>query len=177
MSPGTPAARERWIDISVGLHDGMVHWPDNPPVQIGLVLAIDQGTASNVSKLSTGVHSGTHMDAPLHYFRDGKSIDAMPLEAAMGRARVIEIHDTKSIKVAELEPRRIQRGERLLFKIINSTHYWQSDAFEKHFVSLSKEAAEHLANARIQTGGDYLSVRAISQMARKPTTPCSVRGS
>ena len=47
MSPGTPAAREQWIDISVGLHDGMVHWPDNPPVQIGLVLAIDQGAVRN----------------------------------------------------------------------------------------------------------------------------------
>lgn len=155
----SPAAREQWIDISVGLHDGMVHWPDNPPVQIGLMLAIDQGAVSNVSKLSMGVHSGTHMDAPLHFFRDGKSIDAMPLEAAMGRARVIEIHDPESVKVAELEPHRIQQGECLLFKTINSTHYWQTNAFEKHFVYLSKEAAEYLANARIQTVGvDYLSV-------------------
>ena len=159
MSPGTPAAKEQWIDISVGLHDGMVHWPDNPPVQIGFMLAIDQGAVSNVSKLSMGVHSGTHMDAPLHFFRDGKSIDAIPLEAAMGPARVIEIHDTESIKVAELEPHRIQWGERLLFKTINSTHYWRTDVFEKHFVFLSKEAADYLANARIQTVGvDYLSV-------------------
>jgi arylformamidase len=149
MSPGTPAAREQWIDISVGLHDGMIHWPDNPPVQIGLVLAIEQGAVSNVSKLSMGVHSGTHMDAPFHFFRDGKSIDAMPEDAAMGRARVIEIQDTESIKVAELESHRIQRGERLLFKTINLTHYWQTDVFEKHFVFLSKEAAEYLANARI----------------------------
>src|SRR5215471_2712242 len=122
MASGTPAGREKWIDISVGLHDGMVHWPDNPPVQIGLVLAMAKGDVCNVSKLSMGVHTGTHMDAPFHFFQDGKSIDAMPLEAAMGRARVIEIQDTKSIKVAELEPHHIQMGERILFKTINSTY-------------------------------------------------------
>lgn len=143
----------------MGLHDGMVHWPDNPPVQIGFVLAMNKGAVSNVSKLSMGVHSGTHMDAPLHFFQDGKSIDTMPLETVLGRAQVIEIHDTESIKVAELEPHCIQQGERLLFKTINSTRYWQTDAFEKHFVYLSKETAEYLANARIQTVGvDYLSV-------------------
>jgi arylformamidase len=107
MSQGTQAVSEQWIDISLGLHDGMVHWPDNPPVQIGFVKAIDKGDVSNVSKMSMGVHSGTHMDAPLHFLQDGKSIDTMPLEASIGRARVIEIQDTESIKVAELEHHRI----------------------------------------------------------------------
>jgi hypothetical protein len=137
MSQGTQAVSEQWIDISLGLHDGMVHWPDNPPVQIGFVKAIDKGDVSNVSKMSMGVHSGTHMDAPLHFLQDGKSIDTMPLEASIGRARVIEIQDTESIKVAELEHHRIQMGERLLFKTINSTHYWQTDAFEKNFVFIA----------------------------------------
>ena len=159
MSQGTQAVSEQWIDISLGLHDGMVHWPDNPPVQIGFVMAIDKGDVCNVSKISMGVHSGTHMDAPLHFLQDGKSIDAMPLSAAIGRARVIEIQDTESIKVAELEHHRIQMGERILFKTINSTHYWQTDAFEKNFVFISQEAAEYLGKVRVQTVGvDYLSV-------------------
>ncbi len=159
MSQGTQAVSEQWIDISLGLHDGMVHWPDNPPVQIGFVKAIDKGDVSNVSKMSMGVHSGTHMDAPLHFLQDGKSIDTMPLEASIGRARVIEIQDTESIKVAELEHHRIQRGERILFKTINSTRYWQTDAFEKNFVFISQEAAEYLGKVRVQTiGVDYLSV-------------------
>lgn len=159
MSQGTQAVSEQWIDISLGLHDGMVHWPDNPPVQIGFVKAIDKGDVSNVSKMSMGVHSGTHMDAPLHFLQDGKSIDTMPLEASIGRARVIEIQDTESIKVAELEYHRIQMGERILFKTINSTRYWQTGAFEKNFVFISQEAAEYLGKVRVQTiGVDYLSV-------------------
>lgn len=159
MSQGTQAVSEQWIDISLGLHDGMVHWPDNSPVQIGFVKAIDKGDVSNVSKMSMGVHSGTHMDAPLHFLQDGKSIDTMPLEASIGRARVIEIQDTESIKVAELEYHRIQMGERILFKTINSTRYWQTGAFEKNFVFISQEAAEYLGKVRVQTiGVDYLSV-------------------
>src|SRR5207245_9060878 len=48
---------------------------------------------------------------------------------------------------------------RILFKTINSTHYWQTDAFEKNFVFISKEAAEYLGKVRVQTVGvDYLSV-------------------
>jgi len=95
----------------------------------------------------------------ISFFQDGKSIDTMPLSATIGRARVIEIQDTESIKVAELEQYRIQMGERLLFKTINSTQYWQTDAFEKNFVFISQEAAEYLGKVRVQTiGVDYLSV-------------------
>ncbi len=159
MSQGTQAVSEQWIDISIGLHDGMVHWPDNPPVQISFVLAIEKGHASNVSKISMGAHTGTHIDAPLHFIQDGQSIDNMPLSATIGRARVIEIQDTESIKVAELEHHRIQIGERILFKTINSTHYLQTDEFEKKYVFISKEAAEYLVKVRVQTVGvDYLSV-------------------
>src|SRR5437660_11964514 len=104
MSQGTQAVSEQWIDISLGLHDGMVHWPDNPPVQIGFVKAIDKGDVWNVSKISMGVHSGTHVDAPLHFFQDGKSIETMSLSGANGTASVIEIEDAESVKVAELEP-------------------------------------------------------------------------
>src|SRR5258707_15890958 len=89
-----------WIDISVSLHDGMVHWPDNPSVVIDYMLSMDRGDVCNVTKFSMGAHTGTHMDAPLHFLRDGASIDTMPLAATMGRARVIEINDPEAIKPA-----------------------------------------------------------------------------
>ena len=65
---------EDWIDISVPLHTGMVHWPDNPPVVIERMLDIERGDVATVSKLSMGVHTGTHMDAPRHFFRTGGSV-------------------------------------------------------------------------------------------------------
>ena len=147
------------MDISVPLKSGMVHWPDNPPVDIERVMDMNRGDVCNVSKMSLGVHTGTHMDAPIHFLANGIGIDQMPLTAALGRARVIEIGDPVSIKPGELVAHDIQRGERILFKTLNSPRCWQTDAFVEDFVYLSHEAAQYLATIGAQTVGvDYLSV-------------------
>ena len=153
------SSAQAWIDISVPLHNGMAHWPDNPPFEIERVLDQKCGDVATVSKISLGVHTGTHMDAPLHFFEGGISIDQMPLTATIGQARVIEIHDPESIKPEELAQHNIQKDERILFKTRNSTQNWQTDEFVKDFVYISHEAAEYLAKIQIQTVGvDYLSV-------------------
>ena len=150
---------DEWIDVSVPLHTGMVHWPDNPPVSIERELNMDRGNVCNVSKMSMGVHTGTHMDAPIHFIHGGIGIDQMPLTASIGRARVIEIGDTVSIKPGELAGHDIQRGERILFKTRNSARCWQSDDFVEDFVYIAHEAAQYLAALGVQTVGvDYLSV-------------------
>jgi arylformamidase len=84
-----------WIDVSVPLRSGMVHWPDNPPVRIERMLDIDCGDVANVSKISMGSHTGTHMDAPLHFVGEGKGLDEMPLDATIGRARVVDGRDQR----------------------------------------------------------------------------------
>ena len=56
------------------------------------------------------------MDGPFHFLPEGRSLHKMPLDAAIGRARVVEIHDSESIKPDELQPHNVQQGERLLFK-------------------------------------------------------------
>lgn len=148
-----------WIDVSVPLRDGMVHWPDNPPVSITRAMSIDRGDLCNVSKMSLGVHTGTHMDAPVHWIPGGAGIDALPLDATMGPARVIAIQDSVSIKPEELVPHDIQRGERVLFKTRNSDRCWTSDTFVEDFVFISHEAAGYLGERGVRTVGvDYLSV-------------------
>ena len=148
-----------WIDVSVPLYTGMVHWPDNPPVEIERDLDIRRGDLCNVSKLSFGAHTGTHMDAPVHWIEGAPSIDTMPLDATIGRARVLEIADPVSVKRAELEPHNLQAGERILLKTRNSARAWASDAFVEDFVFISHEAAQYLAERRVRTVGvDYLSV-------------------
>lgn len=149
----------QWIDISVPLHSGMVHWPDNPVVKIERMLDMDCGARCNVSTLSMGSHTGTHMDAPLHFINHAKGMDRMPINATVGLTRVIEIRDSESIKPAELDRHKIKRGERILFKTRNSTKSWKTEAFDEGFVYISKEAAQYLARRRVQTVGvDYLSV-------------------
>lgn len=148
-----------WIDISVPLRDSMVHWPGDPPVTVKLVKDIEQGDSANVSVLSMGAHSGTHIDAPLHFIRQGTGIDMMPLGATIGKARVIEIKDTESVKPEELLPHRLRRGERILFKTRNSSHVWQTDEFVEDFVFISDDAARFLVERGVRmVGVDYLSV-------------------
>jgi len=148
-----------WIDVSVLLHSGMVHWPDNPPVSIEYMLHMSRGDICNVSTLSMGSHTGTHMDGPFHFLPEGKGLHEMPFHATIGRARVIEIRDPESIKPGELRPHNIRQGERLLFKTLNSSRSWQTDTFIEDFVYISQEAARYLASVGVLTVGiDYLSV-------------------
>ena len=101
----------------------------------------------------------TNETAPLHISNQGTGIDKMPLDATIGRARVIEIKDAGSVKPEELARHHIQRGERILFKTKNSSHVWQTDKFIEDFVFVSKEAARFLADSGVRVvGTDYLSV-------------------
>ena len=134
-----------WIDISVPIHTGMVHWPDNPPVRVEYMLHMDRGDVWTVSTLSMCSHTGTHMDGPLHFIAEGLGLHEMPLDATIGRARLIEISDPESIKPEELDPHHIQRGERLIFKTLNSMRGFQTDTFVEDFVYISQEAARYHA--------------------------------
>jgi len=148
-----------WIDISVPLKSGMVHWPGDPEIRIERVLAIDRGDPCNVSSIVMGSHTGTHMDPPFHYVRAGTTLDAMPLDATIGPARVIEIEDPESVKPEELERHDIAPGERILLKTRNSPGAWQTDNFVEDFVYISLAGARYLAERGVRTVGvDYLSV-------------------
>jgi arylformamidase len=167
-----------WIDVSVSLHSGMVHWPDNPPVRIERALSIEHGDDANVSEIAMGAHTGTHMDGPIHFVREGRGLDEMPLTATIGRARVIEIGDPESIKPGELYPHGLRRNERILFKTQNSARRWSSEDFVEDFVCGSQEAARYLADRGIRTVGvDYLSVGGFRKDARRRTGRSSKPGS
>ena len=153
-----------WIDVTVPIRVGMAIWPGNATLQIECHHSIIQGEGNSNSTIHMGAHTGTHMDAPLHFLDNHKSIDQMPFDAAIGPARVIEIRDTESIKPEELKQYNIQRGERILFKTRNSQTCWQTDTFVENFVYITKEAARLLADSGvILIGIDYLSVGGFKQ--------------
>ncbi len=137
----------------------MVNWPGDPAVRFSHASSLERGDPATVSLLEMGAHTGTHMDAPAHFVRGGIGIDEMPLDAAVGMARVIAIADRESIKVEELAQHSIQPDERILFKTYNSEHCWDTDQFVEDFVYLSAPAARHLVERQVRLVGiDYLSV-------------------
>ena len=150
---------QAWIDVSVTVRHGMPHWPDNPPIVMQRPMELLRGHACNLSHLAMGVHTGTHIDAPVHFIHQAAGVDEMPLAATMGPARVIEIADPRVITADELRGHSLQAGERVLFRTANSPRCWQADRFVEDFVYISEQAAEHLAETRVRTVGvDYLSV-------------------
>jgi len=142
-----------WIDISLPIAKGMVRWPGDPEIDVHRIACIDAESFCNVTAISMCAHTGTHMDAPLHFIDGAAAMEAMPLDATIGPARVIEIVDKVAVTRQELELWSPQRGERLLFKTANSARLWKTDQFLEDFVYISREAADFMAEVGIRTVG------------------------
>lgn len=150
---------QKWRDVSVPLRSGMVHWPGDPRVVVRRISSIEEGARSNVSALRMSAHTGTHVDAPLHFLKDGRSLDQLPLDGLIGPARVLAIGHPRWITVEELRPYRIRRGDRLLFKTRGAKRRWRKSEFDPAYVYIPKETAEFLVERRVRlVGMDYLSV-------------------
>jgi arylformamidase len=150
-----------WIDVTRPIYPNMPIWPGDPEFQVSRLHEIGHSSPCNVSSFSGCVHTGTHLDAPLHYVEDGLSVHEVPMEVMVGACRVIEIEDIHSIYPDELEKWHIQKGERILFRTANQHIQW-AKPFERNFVAVSPEAARFLAQREVRLVGiDYLSIGAV----------------
>ena len=114
-----------------------------------------------------GAHTGTHMDAPLHFLRNSREhgTDAHRCDGGAG-ARDSASADRTAIRRAELLPHAIQPGERILFRTGNSERDWGNLPFNEDFIFIASDAAEYLAECGVRSVGvDYLSVGGFRQDA------------
>lgn len=152
-----------WVDVSVPLRPGMLHWPGDPPLEIKRVSDLARGDPANVSRLILGVHSGTHVDAPVHFIEGAAGVDAIAPDRLIGPARVVELAAAPTIEPGDLRAIEPRAGERLLLRTRNSRRRWIDEAFDEGFVHLSTGAARFLAALPVGTVGiDYLSIGAAS---------------
>lgn len=153
-----------WKDITYSITEKMPPYPGQPEVKIGHLCRIKEGAASNVTLLNLSAHTGTHMDAPLHFIEDGQDITELPIELAMGKGKIIEIKNNEAIYVDEIKRfeekyGEIVSGERVFFKTENSDIDWSEKAFNEDYIFLSKEAAQYLVDKNTgMVGIDYLSI-------------------
>lgn len=149
----------RVIDISVPIEPGMVVWEDDSAPVVERADSIASGAAFNLSRLAFSAHTGTHLDAPLHFIDGAGATDTIALEALIGTAVVVDARDAeREIDVARVERTVPPRSERVLFATRNSD-LWDRGTFTSDFVSISPAAAAALVErgARL-IGIDYLSV-------------------
>lgn len=110
-------------DISVALDATTPAWPGDTPFACGWAWSMADGASVNVSRWETSPHVGTHADAPLHVMADGRGADALPLEAFVGRARVVDVSGLAGeMSLDALERAGWRRGEpRLVLRTGRST--------------------------------------------------------
>jgi kynurenine formamidase/threonine dehydrogenase-like Zn-dependent dehydrogenase len=153
------AGADGWIDLTVGIRHEMVHYPGDPGVELKQTKHLDRGDPATVSHLSLGVHSGTHVDAPVHFIGGAPGVDEFSIDAMVGPARVIEILDKEICTAQDLSAYDIREGERLLLRTSNSNRCWNVDAFVEDYAHLDTSAARMLAERRVRMVGiDYLSI-------------------
>ena len=157
----------RFIDVSVPLKTGMPTFPGNPDFELHAVKRIAEGGSSNVSRLVLGTHTGTHVDAPRHFFDTAPTVDALALDLLIGRARVVEITKRGGITREDLAAANLREDLRVLLKTPNSA-FWNEPAFRQDFTYLDESAASYLVEQGVKVIGiDYLSV----EQFKKPGAP------
>ncbi|HKP45085.1 MAG TPA: cyclase family protein [Pyrinomonadaceae bacterium] len=148
-------------DISVRLSAATPVYPGDPKVEIKPWLHLDKGDATNVSLLSLSAHSGTHVDAPSHFFAGSRKVETLSLATLIGEAHVVELPlDRLSIDLDFVDKNFPQGCRRLIFKTRNS-EFWNNSAggIRTDYSYLEPEAAERLVAMGIQLVGiDYLSI-------------------
>jgi arylformamidase len=144
------------IDISVRIRPGMVTYPGDPEVRLERVNTIAGGDTVNISRLDLGVHTGTHVDAPLHFIDGAPAVEDLALDLLVGPAVVVDATHVQGDLDETLE--LPAAADRILFKTRNS-ELWSRDEFVDDFVRVGIGLARRLAAERVRlVGADYLSV-------------------
>jgi arylformamidase len=144
-------------DISMGIRNGMLTYPCDPGVSLTREKEIGKGSQANLSMYCIGSHTGTHLDPPFHFFPDGATAEALPLDSLIGPAVVVEA-PMDEIGRDFLAGAGLGQAQRVLLKTRNSA-FAQYPAFREDFAHLTPDGAQYLAEQGVKLVGiDYLSI-------------------
>lgn len=148
------------IDISWPLSEATTGYKDKKILKFQAVKTFDaDGVRESVITISS--QSGTHVDAPSHFLRDGKTIDEISLDRLVGTCMVLDMTEVEEkitrADLAEFDS-QILEGDILLLKTMNSATP-ATGTFTPHFVYLEHSGAQYLKEKGIKAVGiDYLGI-------------------
>ena len=93
-------------------------YPGDPSPKITTLASMKSGALYNLYSLDTCLHVGTHIDAPRHFIRDGKTVEELEADIFVGRAYVAEPALLSRIEAAEIlaAAKSLSAAERILIK-------------------------------------------------------------
>src|SRR6267154_670180 len=150
-----------WIDVTATLDPARTPvYRGDAPMKFDFLKDMRKGDNFTLSVYSMGAHSGTHIDAPMHFIANGAAIDQVSLDPLIGAARVIDIPDSvEAIDAGELNRHDWRGAQRVLFRTRSTLRGWMdSSAFHRDFAYIAPDAAQLLADAGVVlVGVDYIS--------------------
>jgi arylformamidase len=148
------------IDVTVPIRNGMPVYDNNPGVRLERARSIADGDSVNISRLDLGVHTGTHVDGPVHFIEGGAGTESIDPEVLIGEAHVVDATGLHAdIDASALNTLDLPAGaERLIFKTPNS-ELWNLDEFTRGFIRFVESGARPLVDAGVRLVAiDYLSI-------------------
>jgi arylformamidase len=158
---------DRVIDLSHGLDPTTPVFSGYPPVEIRILestrYSIPGGRRTlNSSQLTVGIHTGTHMDSPFHFFEEGAPIDRVDLAHCVGEAQLLPIETPANGKIERAQLTSYREPLARCSKVVLSTGWakqWgRPEYFTQHPV-ITPDAADFLIECGVHlVGVDFPSV-------------------
>ncbi|KGX86992.1 arylformamidase [Pontibacillus litoralis] len=150
---------KKWIDISQPLHDSIGHWPGDTPFSYNITYSKQETGSVNIGRITTSLHTGTHIDAPFHFDNNGEKVTDLAIDVYIGLARVIDLSAFDQIDEAALRTCSLDGVTRVLIKTCVPNN---PDHFPAQVPGVTADGAAYLGKKGIRLIGiDVPSVDAL----------------
>lgn len=138
----------KMYDVTATIYEGMTVYKNKPEKQPKFN-TVTNGYVTE-TRMELDVHTGTHVDAPLHMVVDGDTFESVPMESLVGQAKLFDLTDVEDgITKSDLEKFDIEKGDFVLLKTKNSF----DEEFNFDFIYLTKDGAEYLTEIGVRGVG------------------------
>ena len=138
-------------DISMTIHENMQVYKNKSDKKPQFTVTRDfVDSPARESRLSMDMHTGTHLDMPLHFVPEGDTVEQLDLTRVVTACRVLDLsHIDQAIHAEDLEDFDIKSEETILLKTRNSL----IETFDPEFVYLAEDAARFMIELGINCIG------------------------
>lgn len=157
-----PPGTTRAVDLTQTIKNGMTVYIGDAVPRISSFKRLEEDGV-NLSVLTLGSHTGTHVDAPVHYVKGGMGVDRLPVETFVGEATVLNFSGIRAgggITAADLQEHsaEVARGDIVLL-YTGLSRKWGNPTARKTITYVGGDAAHWLVKREVKAVGiDYLSV-------------------
>jgi arylformamidase len=129
--------KSQYIDITFPISSDLPIWPGSIGYNSTWHLTMLESN-NNLSSIAIDNHTGTHLDAPLHFIEHGKAVHELDLNKLLGRVFVAEIRGKRSIDADDLEVANIPTECKKLILKTDNQEYWERSerTFQKDFCAI-----------------------------------------